>query len=204
MMPPGQIARRVLGPAFPIFGAAYRRVFLDIAKVADWMAERAPPDARILDVGGGDGYVIDAVLARRPDIRVTMSDLSPSIGGVISPAHRSRVELRPATSVDEIDGAYDAITLSDVAHHVPVDERPAFFAALAAAARRTGCSMVLVKDIQPQGFRAKLAELADHWITGDWHVRQLAPEAIELPGFERAELAMPDFPNYCLMLRPSA
>jgi 2-polyprenyl-6-hydroxyphenyl methylase/3-demethylubiquinone-9 3-methyltransferase len=203
MMPPGQIARRVLGPVFPVFGEAYRRAFVDIDKVADWMAARLPREARILDVGGGDGFVMNALLARRADIRVTMTDLAPRIGGVIASAHRPRVELRPATSVEAIDGAFDVLTLSDVVHHVPVAARPAFFAALSAAATRTGCRSVLIKDIQPGGLRAKLAELGDHYITGDRQVRQLSPEAIVLPGFERTELAMPDDPNYCLVLKPS-
>jgi len=75
--------------------------------------------------------------------------------------------------------------------------------ALSAAATRTGCRWVLIKDIQPGGLRARLAELGDHYITGDRQVRQLPPEAILLPGFERTELAMPDDPNYCLVLRPS-
>jgi 2-polyprenyl-3-methyl-5-hydroxy-6-metoxy-1,4-benzoquinol methylase len=204
MMPLGQIARRVLGPAFPVFGEAYRRAFVDIDKVADWMAARLPRDARVLDVGGGDGFVMNAVLARRHDIRLTMTDLAPRIGGVIAPAHRDRVEFRPATSVEAIDGSFDVLTLTDVVHHVPVAARPAFFAAIVAAAARTGCRSVLIKDIQPGGLRAKLAELGDHYITGDLQVRQLAPEAIVLPGFERAELAMPDFPNYCVAFKPSA
>jgi 2-polyprenyl-6-hydroxyphenyl methylase/3-demethylubiquinone-9 3-methyltransferase len=204
MMPPGQIARRLLGPVFPVFGEAYRRAFVDIDKVADWMAARLPPGARVIDVGGGDGFVMNAVLARRADIHVTMTDLAPKIGGVIAPAYRPRVELRPATSVETVDGAFDVLTLSDVVHHVPVSARPAFFAALAATALRTGCRSVLVKDIQPGGLRAKLAELGDHYITGDRQVRQLPPEAIALPGFERAELAMPDFPNYCVAFKLSA
>lgn len=204
MMPPGQIARRVLGPVFPVFGEAYRRAFVDIDKVADWMAARLPRDARILDVGGGDGFVMNAVLARRDDVRVTMTDLAPKIGGVIAPAHRPRVELRPSTSVEAVEGAFDVLTLSDVVHHVPVASRPAFFAALSATALRTGCEAVLIKDIQPRGLRARLAELGDHYITGDRQVRQLPPEAIVLPGFELAELAMPDFPNYCVAFKPDA
>ncbi|HTX49816.1 MAG TPA: methyltransferase domain-containing protein [Caulobacteraceae bacterium] len=193
-----------MGPVFPVFGEVYRRAFVDIDKVAEWMAARLPPDARVLDVGGGDGFVMNAVLARRDDIRVTMTDLAPQIGGVIAPAHRPRVELRPATSVESVDGAFDVMTLSDVVHHVPFKARPAFFAALAAAALRTGCGSVLIKDIQPGGLRARLAELGDHYITGDRQVQQLPPEAIVLPGFERAELAMPDYPNYGLAFKPAA
>ena len=204
MMPLGQIARRVLGPVFPVFGEAYRRAFVDIDKVADWMAARLPSDARVLDVGGGDGFVMNAVLARRADIHVTMTDLAPRIGGVIAPAYRPRLELRPATSVEAVDGAFDVLTLTDVVHHVPVAARPAFFAAIGAAVARTGCQAVLIKDIQPGGLRAKLAELADHYVTGDLQVRQLSPDAIVLPGLARSELAMPDFPNYCVAFKPAA
>ncbi|HTI67146.1 MAG TPA: hypothetical protein VL460_06325 [Caulobacteraceae bacterium] len=65
-MTPGQLARKALGPAFQPVGEAYRRVFVDMDKVTDWMIGHIPAGAHVLDVGGGDGYVVGQLLAKRP------------------------------------------------------------------------------------------------------------------------------------------
>jgi 16S rRNA G527 N7-methylase RsmG len=97
-MTPGNLARRLLGPAFRPVGEAYRRIFVDMDKVADWMADRLPRSARVLDVGGGDGYVANLLLARRADIRVTLIDPSQEIGSFIDAAHLDRWTMSQASS----------------------------------------------------------------------------------------------------------
>jgi SAM-dependent methyltransferase len=200
-MTPGNLARRLLGPAFRPVGEAYRRIFVDMDKVADWMADRLPRSARVLDVGGGDGYVANLLLARRADIRVTLIDPSQEIGSFIDAAHLDRVTLRPGTMLDDVSGEFDVIILVDVAHHISLQIRPQFFASLAATAGRIGCRSIVIKDILPGGLRAKLAIWSDWYITGDRDVRLLGPGDFDLPGFELSERAMPDFPNYGIVLR---
>jgi 2-polyprenyl-6-hydroxyphenyl methylase/3-demethylubiquinone-9 3-methyltransferase len=201
-LPPGQIVRRLLGPAFKPVGELYRRIFVDMAKVADWMAERLPPNARVLDIGGGDGYVVELLLRRRPDIHVTMTDVAEKIGAFIQPAHRDRVTLLPATDAASLHGPFDAITLADVVHHVPAPMQSEFLAMVGAVANRCGAKTVLIKDIRPGGLRALLALWGDMYITGDKSVCQLHDAALNLGGMQKAESAMPDFPNYCLSFRP--
>jgi hypothetical protein len=196
-MTPGQFARGLLGPAFRPVGEAYRRIFVDMAKVVAVMDRHIPPQARVLDVGGGDGYVVNLLLQRRPDVQVTMTDLAPSIGGFIEPSNRARVTLMPATDVGAVEGRFDVLTMADVVHHVPKDYRSRFLAVIADTARRTGCKTVIVKDIQPGNFRAALSLFSDLYITGDKSVSLIAAEDLELPGLEREELLVPDFPNYC-------
>jgi hypothetical protein len=91
--------------------------------------------------------------------------------------------------------------LVDVAHHISLQIRPQFFASLAATAGRIGCRSIVIKDILPGGLRAKLAIWSDWYITGDRDVRLLGPGDFDLPGFELSERAMPDFPNYGIVLR---
>lgn len=201
-MTPGQIVRRLLGPAFTPVGAAYRRIFVDMAPVADWIAARLPPGARVLDVGGGDGYVVKLLLDRRADIFVTMTDVAPAIGAFLGPAERARVTLLPGTDAGTLSGPFDAITLADVVHHVPVSQRGGFFAMLGDLATRSGAQCIIIKDIRPRGLRAWLALVSDHWITGDRAVVQIAEDEIRLPGWTRVEMAMPDHPNYCLAFAP--
>ena len=197
-MSPGQFARRLLGRHFHIAGDIYRRIFVDMDKVTDAMMPHIPRGAHVLDVGGGDGYVVDLLLAKRPDIRVTMTDIAPAIGSFISAVNRDRVTLLPGTDVATVEGRFDVITLADVVHHVPVDHRPGFLAALAEAAIRTGATKVVIKDVQPGGLRSRLALWGDLYITGDKGVAFLQPEALDVPGFARVEQVMPDHPNYCV------
>lgn len=198
MKTPGQIARAILGPAFEPVGRAYRRFFVDMPKIADWMAARLPSNANVLDVGGGDGFVVDLLLSRKPYIRVTMTDIASEIGSFITPANRCRVTILSRTRASEVQGNFDAITLADVIHHVPLAIREAFFADIANAAEKTGVKTILIKDVHPSGVRAKLGLWADRYITGDKAVVLAREGDIKIPGFRRAETAMPDFPNYCI------
>lgn len=202
-MTPGQIVRRLLGPAFQPVGEVYRRIFVDMAVIADWIAARLPADARVLDVGGGDGYVVKLLLDRRPDICVTMTDVATDVGSFLGPAERARVTLLHGTDAGTLSGSFDAITLADVVHHVPLAQRPGFLAMLADLAVRTGAQRIIVKDIRPRGLRAWLALVSDHWITGDRAVVQLGEADMILPGWTCSEQAMPDYPNYCLVFTPA-
>ncbi|MGZ2411718.1 2-polyprenyl-3-methyl-5-hydroxy-6-metoxy-1,4-benzoquinol methylase [Sphingomonas sp. F9_3S_D5_B_2] len=202
MATPGQIARRLLGPYFRPVGDAYRRVFVDLAKIAEALNAAIPQGARILDIGGGDGALIDRVLDRRPDLTVTMCDVAPIIGSFLSDANRSRVTLFPATDFTEIDGDFDFVMITDVMHHVAVEHREPFFAALAQSCQRWGCRTLFFKDVEPGSFRATLSLLADLYITGDKHVVLFSRAEFYsmseryFPIAERVS-AMPDSPNYC-------
>jgi hypothetical protein len=201
-MTPGQIVRRILGPAFQPVGEAYRRIFVDMDKVTDWMIGHIPQNARVIDVGGGDGYVVNLLLAKRPDIHVTMTDIAPEIGGFVTAENLSRATLMPGSQVDQVKGRFDVMTLADVIHHVPVSERPGFYASLSELAQRTGCKVVMIKDIAPGYVRSALSLLSDWYITGDRHVRLAWPQSVILPKFKRTEHALPDPPNYCMAFTP--
>ena len=197
-MTPGQFARRVLGPAFRPLGEAYRRIFVDMAKIADWMVDQIPPDACILDVGGGDGLVVSLLLDRRSDISVTMTDLATDIGSFIPAHHLPRVTLLPGTDASTVEGNFEVVTIADVIHHVPHEVRTKFLHSLGAIAQASGARTILVKDIMPGNARAWLSLFSDLYITGDKTVSLIAPDEIQLNGFQIKECAMPDFPNYCL------
>jgi hypothetical protein len=202
---PGQIARRVLGRSFTPIGDAYRRVFVDLDRIVEFLAGELPTGASILDIGGGDGAVVDRLLKRRPDLAVTMCDLAPAIGAFLSPKNRRKVSLLPATAFGDVQGRFDVVTIADVIHHVPVDQRDPFFAALAESCRRWECRKVVMKDMEPSGWRSKLALLSDWYITGDKHVVPFSRAAFarlaqtHFPQARRTS-AVPDWPNYAEVL----
>jgi 2-polyprenyl-6-hydroxyphenyl methylase/3-demethylubiquinone-9 3-methyltransferase len=205
MLSPGQIMRRALGRHFKPVGDIYRRVFVNLNVIADFLDRELPNGAKVLDIGGGDGALVDRLLDRRPDLTVTMCDLAPSIGAFLSNANLAKVELLPATDLSSVQGSYDVVTISDVIHHVPVDGRDAFFKSLADSCERWACRKIILKDIEPGGIRATLSLLADRHITGDKHVVLFSRSDFtamarrHFPTAKRAS-ALPDRPNYCELL----
>jgi len=204
-MPPGQIARRLLGQRFGSVGNVYRRIFVNLELIVDVVERELPRNANVLDIGGGDGALVERLLNRRSDLIVSMCDLAPHIGDFLSESNRANVTLLAATDFTEVTGAYDAVTISDVVHHVPAEERDAFFGSLAKSCNRWGCRKIILKDIEPCGWRATLSLFADRYVTGDRHVALFSRANFaelarrHFPKAGRAS-AVPDWPNYCEVL----
>ena len=53
MIPPGQIARKLLGRHFDAAGNIYRRIFVDLERIVDVFVSELPREANVLDIGGG-------------------------------------------------------------------------------------------------------------------------------------------------------
>jgi hypothetical protein len=214
-MKPGHLARRLLGErGFVRAAESYRAIFVSLDSVVDCLPT-FPPAAEILDVGGGDGALLDRILARFPDARATMVDLVPRIGVAIARERRGRVRLLPATRLADYRAsgatAPDVVLLADVLHHVPPAEREPLLREIRAVGGAKPLRLV-VKDVAPGGFRAWLSVFADRWISGDRNVELLTPAAaMQLVASvfpEWTASATPlldrDPPNYCLVFTPPA
>lgn len=206
----GTMARAVLGKRwFPVVGSWYRAVFVDLAKVVDCLPD-LPQGARILDIGGGDGEMINILLARRPDLHVTMLDLGPRLGLFLKSEFRDRVRVLPSTSLKAYaQSDYlvpDLVLVSDVIHHVPLEERKGFFADLRRVLRGHA-ALLYVKDLEPGYFRAYLSLLADRYVSGDKRVSLASRETVTIlvrdafPGTQvrSTRLFDIDSPNYALL-----
>src|SRR3990170_5931519 len=166
----GQLLRRLLGDRwFPILGRLYRRVFVDLRKVVEGFPE-VPEGGHILDVGAGDGELMNLLLPLNPGATATLIDVAPAVGGWLRADLRDRVELMPHTSV----GAYaklarrpvDVVILSDVLHHVPLAERPGLLAELRELLAGRAAKLV-VKEVEPGSWRARVYYPAGRFINGD-------------------------------------
>lgn len=117
-------------------GRGYRRRYLDT-----WPAVAAgiPPGARtLLDVGCGLGELCRYLQARRPDLDLSGSDLSPAAIAINSqelPGCRFYLADGPA-AFGVGDRRFDVVTCTEVLEHV--EEPDAFFAALAGHAAAGG------------------------------------------------------------------
>ncbi len=203
----GSLARATLGPLFPVVGAAYRRLFVDVAKVAAALPVFESP---LLDVGGGDGAVLNPLLDRQPWLRVTAVDLAPVIGQSIRADLRPRVDLRAGTSVREYIASGGsppgAALLSDVLHHVRPEDRLQLVRDVLEAFQDRP-PVIAVKEIVPQGVRSACAFWADRNISGDRGVTALSPsELLDLMHAADGRLRSTvtplldvDRPNYCVV-----
>ena len=195
------LARRLLGRRFQPVGRVYRRIFVDLAKVATAVAREIPMGGRVADIGSGDGQLAELLLTLRPDIHCTMTDVAPAIGEALSAANRARATLRPGCDVADLDGRFDVMILADVIHHIRPAQRTDFLAAVGRTADRTQCPTILIKDVRPGGFRALLALWSDRYVTGDRHVAFIDSDRLALPNFRLSETIMVDDPNYCAVFK---
>jgi cyclopropane fatty-acyl-phospholipid synthase-like methyltransferase len=184
-------------------------VFVDLEKVAEEMGSLAD-QARVLDVGGGDGALLNLLLERSPNATVTLVDASPGVGGQISPCYRDRVNILGGTTLADYAASNpeppDVVLVSDVMHHVPPSERLGFFTDLKRVLR--GSPFVLIfKDMEPGHFRTTLGGWADRYISGDRKVEFISGKATTalvkqvFSGVQCRETALfvRDRPNYCLI-----
>ncbi|MBV8345685.1 MAG: class I SAM-dependent methyltransferase [Candidatus Eremiobacteraeota bacterium] len=205
----GGVARAFLGKHFHTVAKLYRAAFVDLVAVASIVSESIPEGATVLDVGGGDGAPLNYLLALRPDLRIVMIDIAPSVGGALDDRYASRVQRLPETPVETYRGTHpDAALIMDVVHHVPEAQRDHFFGELAALARLHGLRRIIVKEVGTGHIRSVLGLLADRYISGDKNVRLVPVEALAARlrdalgnGWTVAEtrLRQIDPPNYCLV-----
>jgi hypothetical protein len=207
---PGTLVRRLLGDRlFSRVVEVYRAVFVDLDEVAACIPE-LPAGAEILDVGGGDGALLERLLRIQPHVRATLVDQSPQVGLSLDERNRERVRLLASRAVSECTAAGvpppQAIVISDVLHHVPRDQRLDFLREVAAFGRASA-RFVAIKEVAPEGWRATLGLLSDWYVTGDRHVELIAPEDLvplvleAFPGFvaRPTRLLERDAPNYCIV-----
>lgn len=207
----GPAIRALLPSTFERSAArVYRSVFVDLKKVAECIAPFLPKDARLLDIGGGDGELLNALLALRPDVSVTMVDVAESVGKFVESQHMKRVQLLPGTSIEShvetLTMPYDAALVSDVVHHLPATYRPQFLGSVYRALAPGGS--IFVKDIEPGYFIAGLSLFCDKYVSGDRGVMLISQEELcqlanaRLPQHTATEIGLydRDRPNYIMKL----
>lgn len=179
----GAVIRRLLGARLARkAGRCYRAIFVDLRKEAALIASLVPAGSHILDVGGGDGEPLNYLLALRPDLRITTLDPAPVVGQWIESRFSQQVRRLPetklATYVESHEPDPDIVLLSDVMHHVPIVARFSFLEALRSLVERSPRTQILVKDVEPGHWRAKLGYWSDRFITGDKHVSPISRDRL--------------------------
>jgi hypothetical protein len=213
VLSPGALVRKLLGVRLArLAGRRYRAIFVDLHKEAAALAAVIAPNARILDIGGGDGEPLNHLLASRPDLHITTLDPRGEVGQWIDARYSGQVMRLANTSLagylaENRRPDPDTLLIADVMHHIPPDSRGEFLRSVKVILDRSPRLRIIVKDVEPGHWRARLGYWADRYITGDREVSLISSADLvrlfwEYLGPLRCEntnlLAM-DEPNYAVV-----
>lgn len=137
-----------------VVGALHDRLVISqrVEVLSSWFARLAPENARVLDVGCGDGLVAAQICAKRPDLEIRGLDVLPRKRSYIP------VELFDGSRIPFADGSFDAVLFSDVLHHTEDAS------VLLREARRVTRQCVLIKDHYRKGLAANARLRFMDWI----------------------------------------
>ncbi len=108
----------------------------------DHLAALIPPNARVLDVGCGDGLLASLIMEARPDVAISGIDV------LKQPHARIPVTVYNGEAIPFPDGGFDVALFVDVLHHAAAP------LALLREARRIARARVIIKDHNRDGFAA--------------------------------------------------
>lgn len=170
----GPWLRRRLGtlerPAVEI----YRRAFIDLDALVAWIRAQIPTPAKFLEIGCGEGALVERLARAYPYANVTAIDIGSQPGRLCTvkePRIRFSQMTAAALRVEEA-GAYSLVILCDVLHHVPRQEREKLLSD-AAALVAPGGSLVCKEWVRQNTLAYLMGYLADRFITGD-HVHYMS------------------------------
>lgn len=188
----GAVIRRLFGRHEHRVSEFYRSLFFDLDAYADQIAAWVPHAKYILEVGCGEGAVTERLVQRYPDANITGIDITPRVGRLFR-GSRDRVSFAEAT-VQEIaastPGAFDLAIISDVIHHVPLDQRVAVLRSTQRALAPDG--VLIFKEWERTASPIHWATYgSDRWITGDriHYLRQAEAEALLAQVFGTGSIA---------------
>lgn len=206
----GKIVRKIFGKRFYSLAKIYRSFFVDLDFVVESLGD-IKEQAKILDIGGGDGALADILLSKIKNAQVTIIDTCNLVGEAISERNKIRARLFRNLKLADFnkrqDQQFDLIVVSDVVHHIPVKQRNEFFVELGRTLKSNPGAKLAIKEIQPGYLKSKLSVLSDWFITSDKHVGLIGKQDIikkmsEVEPRLKAQetnLFEKNKPNYCVL-----
>jgi SAM-dependent methyltransferase len=155
----GYVVRQHYGvEAMSLVGRMHGRAVLTrrVRVLSQQIAGLLPRNARVLDIGSGDGSIAALVQQARDDVLVTGIDV------LVRPNTRIPVERFDGVTVPYDDRSFDAVMFVDVLHHADDPAR------LLAEGARVGANVV-VKDHLANGAFARSTLRAMDWVGNASH-----------------------------------
>jgi 2-polyprenyl-6-hydroxyphenyl methylase/3-demethylubiquinone-9 3-methyltransferase len=206
----GPLVRRCLGPLERPVTDLYRAGFINLDRFVRLVRDLAPDARQILEVGCGEGAVLERLARLYPQSELVGIDITPRVGRMFR-GDRQRVTFRQQT-VQQVaadhPGQFDLAVVCDVIHHVPWEMHIEFVRALVGTVRPGG--LVILKDWERRSnVIHAVAHFADARITGDTVRYRTGDEFRELfdaalgPGHVVREQRVPPWPNnLAFLIRP--
>ena len=138
-------------------GILHRRV----TALASAIAPLLPKSARVLDVGGGDGLLDQALLDVRPDLRIEGVDV------LVRPHTPIPIRVFDGSHLPFAEEEYDVAIAIDVFHHADDAE------ALMGEMKRVARGSLVIKDHLLHGLPSELILRAMDWVGNSRHGVQL-------------------------------
>lgn len=164
----GAVVRRAFGRHEKRVSQLWRAMFVDLAAWTRQVAAWQPAPARVLELGCGEGYSTELLVAAFPAARIEAIDIADNIGRLYAgPADRVRFRKVFAEELAaEVPGRFDLIVLSDVLHHVPDAARASLLQAMRTLLTPGG--VLAFKDWHRDNRPVYWAAwAADRYLTGD-------------------------------------
>jgi 2-polyprenyl-3-methyl-5-hydroxy-6-metoxy-1,4-benzoquinol methylase len=169
-MPLGPLVRKWLGPLEQPAAAAYRSLFVDLHSLVGQIEAWLPVAGiqNILDVGCGEGMLVEYLAKAYPNAQITGIDITPRIGRLFK-GDRKLVTFRQQT-ISEFAAhspcSMDFLIISDVLHHAPLHSHQEIISFAKSALKQDG--YFILKEWEQNTTPIHLiAYLADRCITGD-------------------------------------
>ncbi|HVW70381.1 MAG TPA: class I SAM-dependent methyltransferase [Steroidobacteraceae bacterium] len=164
----GRRVRRMFGKHERTVSDAWRSAFVDLEEFTSEVKARVKSADSILEIGCGDGAVMERLAAAFPHARLTGIDICASPGRLFrGDSHRVRfLQASAAELLAREPSSYGLVMIADVIHHVPPRDRiPLLQSALGLAAR--GGTIVFKEWLREPSVICLANFLIERIITGD-------------------------------------
>jgi 2-polyprenyl-3-methyl-5-hydroxy-6-metoxy-1,4-benzoquinol methylase len=166
-MPIGPFIRRMFGPFEKQLSELYRRAFVDLSSFINQIQQWAPA-SNILELGCGEGAVVERLVTSFPQAYITGIDITPQVGRLFR-GDSSRVTFRRETIQNfalENKASFDLLIIADIMHHIPWSEHKGILMSARQTLKPGG--HIIIKDWERRNNLIHLlCYVSDRFITGD-------------------------------------
>jgi 2-polyprenyl-3-methyl-5-hydroxy-6-metoxy-1,4-benzoquinol methylase len=163
----GPFIRQMLGPLEKPISEIYRGIFVDLTAFVGQIQQWTPA-SNILELGCGEGAVIERLVKAFPKAYVTGIDIIPRVGRLFQ-GDSSRVTFKQQTIKDfapENLASFDMLVIADIMHHIPWELHKEILADAGKVLKPGG--YLILKDWERRANLIHvLCYLSDRYITGD-------------------------------------
>jgi 2-polyprenyl-6-hydroxyphenyl methylase/3-demethylubiquinone-9 3-methyltransferase len=172
----------MLGPLEKPISEVYRRLFVDLTAFVDQIQQWAPA-SNILELGCGEGAVIERLVKAFPEAYITGIDITPRVGRLFK-GDTTRVIFKQQNIKDfapENLASFDMLIIADIMHHIPWEHHRDVLIDAGKVLKPGGYLILKDWERRPNLIHV-LCYLSDRFITGDRVQYKSTEELRELIG----------------------